>query len=154
MIHLSLSDNEKAEIEALIKDPLNDIPAVRLRIVLLSAQDVGAPDISKLVDLHSINVRKWLHRYQRSGLDGLRSNVSPGRPPAYSAAQRNALCKLYAKSPQVAGLNSKRWSLARLRDYAIACGLVESISIETVRQIVSGNRETVFADDDKRNGAK
>ena len=37
--------------------------AQRARIVLLSAQGRSVPEIGDEVNLHPINVRKWIHRF-------------------------------------------------------------------------------------------
>ena len=110
----------------------------RARIILLSAASKTVPDISAEVGLHPINVRKWIHRFNMRGLAGLRSGKSPGRPPVFSEDKRQEIVVLANMNPRDIGLPFDRWSLQRLREHLITHSLVESISAETVRQILLG----------------
>ena len=94
------------------------------------------PEISEEVNLHPINVRKWIHRFNELGLDGLRSGKSPGRPPVFSEEQRAQIVQTSRTSPRQLGLHYTRWSLQRLRRYLIEHQIVEHISVETIRQII------------------
>lgn len=135
----NLQEEEVKQIEALICEPEDDLPVNRLLIILLSAEGKSVPEISQTVNLHPINVRKWIHRYTANGVDGLRSGKSPGRPPLFTNNQRRQISKIANTSPRSLGLNFSRWSLQRLRRYLIEQGVVERISIETIRQIIQSN---------------
>ena len=82
--------NERKTLELHLDAPEEDLPTHRLQIIMLSAEGKRVPEISEEVHLHPINVRKWIHRFNRYGLDGLRSGKSPGRPPVFSEEQRTA----------------------------------------------------------------
>ncbi len=131
-----LSKEDVKQIEALICEPEDDLPVNRLLIILLSAEGKSVPEISQTVNLHPINVRKWIHRYTGNGIDGLRSGKSPGRPPLFTNNQRRQISQIANTSPRSLGLNFSRWSLQRLRRYLIEQGVVDRISIETIRQII------------------
>ncbi|MEZ4730920.1 MAG: helix-turn-helix domain-containing protein [Caldilineaceae bacterium] len=135
----NLSDQEVKQIEALICEPEDDLPVNRLLIILLSAEGKSVPEISNAVNLHPINVRKWIHRYSAKGINGLRSGKSPGRPRLFTQKQRRQISKIAGTSPRTLGLNFSRWSLQRLRRYLIEQGVVDRISIETIRQIVQSS---------------
>ena len=75
---------ERKTLEAHLNAPEEDLPVHRLQIIMLSAAGKRVPEISEEVNLHPINVRKWIHRFNEQGLDGLRSGKSPGRPPVFS----------------------------------------------------------------------
>jgi len=49
----------------------DDLPLHRLQIIVLSVAGKRVSEISESVNLHPINVRKWIHRFNRYGLDGL-----------------------------------------------------------------------------------
>lgn len=134
-----LEDPEKKELENLMKQTENDLPRSRLEIIILSSQGKRVPEISKQVDLHPINVRKWIHRFNDNGIDGLRSGKSPGRPPLFTDEQRQVISKVATTDPRTLGLHFSRWSLQRLRKYLIDEGVVSCISVETVRQIVQSS---------------
>lgn len=108
--------------------------ARRAKIVQLSAQRIGVHEISRLVGLHPINVRKWIHRFNRLGINGLFPRRSPGRPRLFSEDQRRAIVGLATTDPQQLGLDFGAWSLQRLRLHLIEQGMTPDISAETIRQ--------------------
>jgi transposase len=106
----------------------------RARIVLLSAEHVGVQEISLAADLHPINVRKWIHRFNRYGLNGLYPRRSPGRPKLFTEDQRQAIVGMASLDPQELGLSFDSWSLQRLRYELTERGIASDISAETIRQ--------------------
>lgn len=137
-----LKQHERKSIELQLDAPEEDLPSHRLQIIMLSAAGKRVPEISEEVNLHPINVRKWIHRFNRYGLDGLRSGKSPGRPPVFNDEQRNRIIAVANTNPRLLGLHYSRWSLQRLRRYLIDQKIVEHISVETIRQILQ-SQETV-----------
>ena len=131
-----LEEEEWEELERIIQNMENDVSIQRLMIILLSAQGHKVQEISREVDLHPINVRKWIHRYNKHGLDGLRSGKSPGRPPVFTEAQREAIVDIASADPTSLNLPFNQWSLQRLRKYLIDDEVVDQISVETIRQIL------------------
>ena len=131
-----LEEEEWDELERTIQNMENDVSIQRLMIILLSAQGHKVQEISREVDLHPINVRKWIHRYNNHGLDGLRSGKSPGRPPVFTEAQRKAIVDIASADPASLNLPFNQWSLQRLRKYLIDDEVVDQISVETIRQIL------------------
>jgi transposase len=131
-----LKDEEWKELESLAQQPEGDVPEQRLRIVRLSAQGCRVQEVSRAVDLHPINVRKWIHRFNEDGIEGLRSGKSPGRPPVFSAQQREHIVEIASVDPRQLDMNFSQWSLQRLRKYLIQKGIIDQISVETIRQVL------------------
>ena len=131
-----LRQQEKRVLEAQLRTPEDDLPAHRLQIIMLSAAGKRVPEISEEVNLHPINVRKWIHRFNEMGVDGLRSGKSPGRPPVFSEEQRLRICDIANTNPRLLGMHYSRWSLQRLRRYLVDRRVVDHISVETIRQIL------------------
>jgi transposase len=129
----ALKADEKAKLEELLKDSDEEL-ARRVQIVLLSAQRTGVHEISAIVGLHPINVRKWIHRFNRFGINGLFPRRSPGRPRLFSREQRAAIVGLATTEPRVLGLDFDAWSLQRLRSQLIERGVMSDVSAETIRQ--------------------
>jgi transposase len=129
----SLKADEKPKVEEWAKGTDEEL-ARRVQIVFLSAQHTGVHDISTIVGLHPINVRKWIHRFNRLGLKGLLSRRSPGRPRLFSRGQRQAIVGLATTDPRTLGLDFDSWSLQRLRSQLIERGVMGDVSAETIRQ--------------------
>jgi transposase len=129
----ALKADERSKLEGLLKDSDEEL-ARRVQIVLLSSQRTGVHEISAMVGLHPINVRKWIHRFNRFGLNGLFPRRSPGRPRLFSREQRDAIVHLATTEPRVLGLDFDAWSLQRLRSQLIERGVMNDVSAETIRQ--------------------
>lgn len=134
-----LKQQERKTLEAHLNAPEEDLPVHRVQIIMLSAAGKRVPEISQEVRMHPINVRKWIHRFNEMGLDGLRSGKSPGRPPVFTEEQRAEIVKIARTNPRALGLHYSRWSLQRLRRYLIEHKVVDHISVETIRQIVQSH---------------
>jgi transposase len=106
----------------------------RANIVLLSAKRKRVHEISSEVGLHPINVRKWIHRFNDQGVEGLFPRRSPGRPKVFDELQRRRIVELATTSPDKIGLEFSSWSLQRLRSQLIEDGTLGHISAETIRQ--------------------
>ncbi len=130
---------ERQRLEHLRSSQESPELAKRASIVLLSNQKRRIHEISSTVGLHPINVRKWIHRFNEMGLDGLRSGKSPGRPPVFTEEQRAEIVKIARTNPRALGLHYSRWSLQRLRRYLIEHKVVDHISVETIRQIIQSH---------------
>ena len=58
----------------------------------------------------------WIHRYNTSGVAGLSSRTSPGRPPALNEAQMQELKALVLEGPDPERHQVVRWRCIDLRD--------------------------------------
>jgi transposase len=131
----NLKADERARLEELLRrSTANDELARRARIVLMSAERVGVQEIAMTAGLHPINVRKWIHRFNRYGLNGLYPRRSPGRPKLFTEDQREAIVGMASTDPQELGLTFDSWSLQRLRYELTERGITPEISAETIRQ--------------------
>lgn len=131
-----LQEEEWEELERLVQEPDSEVPIERLMIVLLSAQGHRVQEISREVELHPINVRKWIHRFNAQGIEGLYSGKSPGRPPVFTKEQRKKIVDIANTDPRSLGQSFSEWSLQRMRKYLIDAEIVDQISVETIRQIL------------------
>jgi transposase len=129
----ALKADERPRMEELLNDEDEEL-ARRVRIILMSSQREGVHEISTAVGLHPINVRKWIHRFNKYGLKGLYPRRSPGRPRLFTREQREAIVGLATTDPRVLGLEFDNWSLQRLRTQLIERGVMNDVSAETIRQ--------------------
>lgn len=108
----------------------------RAEIILLSSQGYRVPEIGSLVGSHPANLRKWIHRFNRQGCEGLRTVRASGSRLRFTVQQRLQIVQLARARPRELGLNFTRWTLHRLAQQAAHRGIVDRISHECVRQIL------------------
>lgn len=108
----------------------------RARVVLLSRQGYRVPEIGPLLKAHPANLRKWIHRFNQDGCEGLRTVHSGGPRLRFSVQQRRDIVRLAQTRPRDLGLNFTRWTLHKLAQQAAKRGIVDRISHECVRQIL------------------
>ena len=115
-----------------------DDPAMnhRAQVILYSSQGYSVPEIGPLVGAHPANLRKWLHRFNERGCDGLCTVHSGGPRLRFSQRQRAEIVRLAQVRPRELGLNFSRWTLHKLAQQAQKRGIVNRISHECVRQIL------------------
>ncbi len=130
----AMRPDEQGRLETLQRANSGNDLGRRARVVLLSARRLGVHEIGLAVGLHPINVRKWIHRFNQKGIDGLYPRRSPGRPRLFDEEQRQEIVQLAATSPNMLGLGFASWSLQRLRSQLIQRGIVDDISAEAIRQ--------------------
>ena len=87
-----LDDNECRKIRGLAG--ARHAPAdwiERARIIALSWDGLAVPAIAARVGCHQNTVRRWLHRFNAAGLDGLGDRRGAGRKRRITEAQRSAI---------------------------------------------------------------
>ena len=71
----------------------------RARIVALSWDGLAVPAIAARIGCHENTVRRWLHRFNAAGLDGLGSRPGAGRKRRITEAQRSVIIALARSLP-------------------------------------------------------
>ena len=71
----------------------------RARIIALSWDGLDVPEIAAQVGCHENTVRRWLHRFNDSGIDGLGNRPGCGRKRRITEAQRSAIIALARSVP-------------------------------------------------------
>ena len=61
-------------------------------------------------------LRDWVHRYNAEGIGGLRSRISPGRPPKLTIEQKAEFRALVIAGPDPALHGVVRWRCVNLQD--------------------------------------
>lgn len=108
----------------------------RARVVLLSSQGYRVPEIGPLVHSSPANLRKWIHRFNGLGCEGLNTVHSGGPRLRFTREQRQGIVALAQANPRDLGFNFSRWTLHQLAAKACERQIVERISHECVRQIL------------------
>ena len=71
----------------------------RARIIALSWDGLGVPAIAAEIGCHENTVRRWLHRFNAVGLDGLGDRPGAGRKRRITEAERSAIIALARSVP-------------------------------------------------------
>jgi len=70
--------------------------------------------VARAVSASVSSVFRWYQTYRKKGLQGLRPQPTPGRPPKLSTSQRKQLAKLLLKGSLAAGYRTDLWTLKRV----------------------------------------
>jgi transposase len=108
----------------------------RAEAVVLHAEGWDATAIARFLALHPHTIQAYLHAFDRQGLAWLRRGYRGGVSARITADQQAVLCQLADQSPAVVGLPYGRWSLAKLRAYALKHRIVKAISREHLRRLL------------------
>ena len=112
------------------------------RIILLSRGGVCNHQIAQCVDCTPAWVRQVIHRFNDGGVDAITwypAYCRRGGPVKFLAEVTEQTVEIALTPPkQLIGMSV--WSLAKLRDYLLEQGVVETISIERLREILRQRR--------------
>jgi hypothetical protein len=80
-----LTKEQRRELEIVARTyTLPYIDVIRAKIVLYAAEGLDNQKIADRLDTKRQIVSRWRKRFFEKGLDGLRENHRPGRPPEFS----------------------------------------------------------------------
>ncbi len=71
----------------------------RARIIALSWDGLGVPAIAAEIGCHENTVRRWLHRFNAAGIDGLGNQPGAGRKRRITGAERSRIIALARSVP-------------------------------------------------------
>jgi transposase len=108
----------------------------RAAIVLAANTGMTVPQISASQFVHQTYVRKILNGFNAVGLASIGNRYGKGRPVIFDDTVRHEIYQVVTIPPAQLGLPFTVWSVAKLRDYLVAHGVVKTISIEWLRQIL------------------
>lgn len=130
-----LSDEEEMVLKRATKSN-NTFVRDRARIILLSSERFFARQISEKVGCEAKKVRKAIKKFNENGLEALQKGKAKGAIPKFTEAAKKLVLLHFSKKPRDFGYHFTTWTLPKFRKHLIDYGIVDSISIETVRQIL------------------
>jgi transposase len=136
-----LSDVEKNELEK-AKRANNAFARDRARIILLSTEGKKSSEICDLLHREKRSILEAIKKFNAGGLAALKKSGKGGRKTKITVQQRADIIQALNTDPRKLGKTFSAWSLSKLRQYAVERGIIEKISIETLRQIlINGNKK-------------
>lgn len=130
-----LSDQE---IEVLNKKKNSPVAFTkdRARIILASNRNCSCKQISKRLGFETRKIRTAVKTFNAKGLQCLVRGKAKGAPPKFTEATKKVILMHFSKQPKDFGLHFTTWTLPRFRKHLIDYKVVDSISIERLRQIL------------------
>ena len=108
----------------------------RAQMVLLSAQGMDVPAITKVAFTSEDRVRDVIRNFNADGFGSLYPKYKGGHPPKFTLPQRREIKKIAKSHPADHGLPFSTWSLAKLAEFLVAEGVVDDISHEGLRVLL------------------
>jgi transposase len=96
---MTLTDEQRGDLESLAGRRYDRSPAARARMVLLRDDGKSVPEIAREVETSPTTVRTWLERYEKEGMAGLETRKPPGRPWQVSGRERARILALSKQTP-------------------------------------------------------
>lgn len=93
-----------------------DCPRLRRRAqtVLLAQEGYATQEIAHITRQSQMNVRRWMHRFDEQGCNGLLEGQRSGRPAEITPAIENYLREAVGQSPHQYGYRRPGWTTALL----------------------------------------
>jgi transposase len=134
---VDLSDEERAEIQALIRRGTAAARKItRARILLQAARGATDAEIVTAVGVGLATVERTRRRFVEAGLEALNERARPGLPALLT---EKAEARLVAEACSAAPAGRQRWTLRLLAARVVELGLAETCSHETVRRVLKKN---------------
>lgn len=113
----SLGPSQLGELDELYRATHDVRVRTRAQMILLAAeQRLSVSEIATIVRESGETVRRWFHRYEAEGVNGLGDAPRSGKPPKVTAPYRQRLCDLVRQRPRALDLPFSLWTAARLAD--------------------------------------
>jgi transposase len=130
-----LTDKEMQELYLLMED---EEVGLRAKMILLSSEGYTVPEIRERTNTHDGTIRKWIHRFNKKGIEGLLPVPRTVKNPRITKEQREMIVEVATTEPRELGMKFSNWSLRRLVWYVeTRAKIVEKISHERIRQILA-----------------
>lgn len=130
-----LTDEEREILKKATKSN-NAFLRDRARIILLSSEKYFARQISEKIGCGERKIRTAIKRFNERGLDALQRCKAKGATPKFIDNTKKIILMHFSKKPKEYGYHFTTWTLPRFRKHLIEYKVVDSISIETTRQII------------------
>jgi transposase len=133
-----VTDDEKNTLHLLLEDKESGYGA---KIILLKDEGYSVPEIRKATNHHDSNIRKWMHRFNENGTDGIMSKIHNHKPIKMHPDVENKIVEIVSKNPRKDyGLPFSTWSLRVLAGYVSKeINLIDAISHTGIRNILLKN---------------
>jgi transposase len=129
-----LTDDEKNILHLMLE---NTEAGYRAKIILLKDEGYAVPQIRKITNHHDHNIRKWIHRFNENGIEGIISKKHNHKQHKFTDNIEKQIVDIASSNPRSYGLGFSTWSLRVLAGF-LMCDLkrVDKISHSEIRNIL------------------
>lgn len=130
-----LTEQERNELNKAAKSS-NAFTRDRAIITLFSSQRLFAKQIAEKINCEERKVRNAIKSFNDKGVLALQRGKAKGAKPKFTDVTKKVILMHFSKQPKDFGLHFTTWTLPRFTKHIIDYRVVDSISIEKVRQIL------------------
>lgn len=146
---VNLTDEEREQLLQMIRRGKSAARKLaRARILLKANLGLSDGEVARALDIGTATASRTRKRFVEEGLESaLKERPRPGQRPKLDGKQEAHLIAVAcSKAPE----GQERWTLRLLADKAVELGLAESLSYETVRQVL---KKTISSPGRRNSGA-
>ncbi len=103
-----LTDDEKNLLHLMLED---NEAGYRAKIILLKDEGYTVPQIRKITNHHDHNIRKWIHRFNEKGIDGIISKKYNHKQHKFTNDIEKQIVDITSTNPRSFDLGFSTWSL-------------------------------------------
>jgi transposase len=129
----SINDIEKDALYLLLDDCDS---GYRAKIILLKDEGHNVPEIRKMTNHHDNNIRKWIHRFNDHGIDGIISKRRNHSAQKITDDIERKIVDIASTNPRKHGMGFSTWSLRVLAGYLMEKKIVKSVSHSEIRNVL------------------
>jgi len=134
-LYVTINDRQASYLLFTLRNTSNVFQFKRAQILLASAQQMKVQEISAVFCYSEDYVKKVIKEFNQIGLSSIKSACKNNhRPPKFVKEVKDKIVDLTLKRPGDLGLPFTQWSLNKLKDLLIKQGIVENISLDTIRE--------------------
>src|SRR3954447_18631767 len=131
-----LTDDEKNYLHLMLDE--DSEAGYRAKIILLKDDGYTVPQIRKLTNHHDNNIRKWIHRFNEKGIEGIISKKQYNhKQHKFDDDIEKQIVDITSTNPRSFDLGFSTWSLRVLAGFLMSdLKLVDKISHSEIRNIL------------------
>lgn len=115
-IKLEITQNISGrDLEILYKKEKDPRVKERLLMIIHTKEGHTTREVAKIVRKSYVSVSKWINRFNKEGVEGLRDKKRPGKPPKMKKEQFKRLEEDLEKLPNAFGYNQPFWTTKLVR---------------------------------------
>ena len=130
-----LIEEEKAKLKTATKST-EAFTMDRAKIILLSSQGLFARQIAERIGCKERKVRGAIKDFNKKGIAALQRGKAKGATPKFDGIKKKIILMHFSQKPSKFNCHFTTWTLPRFRKHLMDYKVVDSISIEKVRQIL------------------